>query len=187
MLMKTFLWLILCVWPVVSWADAAAWQAWREGKAVLIMRHALAPGVGDPEGFVLEDCNTQRNLNDAGRSQSLAWGEHIREQYSGSIAVYSSQWCRCLETANLLAQDDVTPLPILNSFFAGQGDRVGQTQALLQRFSQQSVSQPTILVTHQVNFTALTQVYPNSAEAAILSLPLSLPAKILARIQLDSK
>ena len=183
--MKGFLWLMLCVWSAVSWADAAAWQAWRDGKAVLMMRHALAPGVGDPVGFVLEDCNTQRNLNDVGRSQSLAWGKHIREQYSGSIEVYSSQWCRCLETARLLSEDDVTPLPILNSFFAGQGDRVGQTQALLQRFSQQTVGQPTLLVTHQVNFTALTQVYPSSAEAAILSLPLTLPAKILARIQLE--
>lgn len=186
-MMRWFMLLMLCVWPLMSWADATAWQAWRDGKAILIMRHALAPGGGDPSGFVLEDCSTQRNLNDMGREQSVAWGQYIREQYSGSIEVYSSQWCRCLETANLLAQDEVMSLPILNSFFAGQGDRVRQTQALLQRFSQQTVDQPTILVTHQVNFTALTQVYPSSAEAAILSLPLSQPATILARIQLDSK
>jgi len=183
--MRWFILLMLCVWPLMSWADATAWQAWRDGKAILIMRHALAPGVGDPVGFVLEDCNTQRNLNDVGRSQSLAWGKYIREQYSGSIEVYSSQWCRCLETARLMMLDEVEPLPILNSFFAGQGDRIEQTQSLLQMFSQQSVTQPTLLVTHQVNFTALTQVYPSSAEAAILSLPLTLPAKILARIQLE--
>lgn len=183
--MRWFVCLMLCVGPLVSWAatEAEAWQSWREGNAILIMRHALAPGGGDPNGFVLDDCSTQRNLNDVGRRQSVAWGQYIKSQYEGSVSVYSSQWCRCLETARLMALDEVMPLPMLNSFFAGQGDRVGQTAEVLERFSSPSVDQPTVLVTHQVNFTALTQVFPSSGEAAILSLPLTMPAKILARIE----
>lgn len=181
--MRWFILLMLCVWPLMSWADATAWQAWRDGKAILIMRHALAPGGGDPSGFVLNDCSTQRNLNDTGREQSVAWGQYIRSQHAGSVQVYSSQWCRCLETARLMMLDEVEPLPILNSFFAGQGDRIEQTEGLLRMFAQDSVSKPTILVTHQVNFTGLTQIYPSSGEAAILELPLTTPAKVLARIE----
>ncbi|UTV97957.1 histidine phosphatase family protein [Marinomonas rhizomae] len=182
-MMRWFMLLMLCVWPLVSWADATAWQAWRDGKAVFIMRHALAPGGGDPSGFALEDCSTQRNLNDIGRKQSVAWGEYIRSQHSGPVQVYSSQWCRCLETAQLMSLGEVESLPILNSFFAGQGDRVAQTEGVLRMFSHESVGKPTILVTHQVNFTALTQIYPSSGEAAILALPLTMPVKILARIE----
>ncbi|WP_290610039.1 histidine phosphatase family protein [Arsukibacterium sp. UBA3155] len=163
-------------------ANGAAWAAWREGKAVLIMRHALAPGTGDPAGFELADCSTQRNLNNQGRQQAKAFGELLRQQVAEDIAVYSSQWCRCLETAELMAIAKVQAMPALNSFFAGQGDRQQQTTALVQRFSLSKLPAPTVLVSHQVNFTALTGYFPASGEAAILALPLTTPATVLARI-----
>jgi hypothetical protein len=74
------------------------------------------------------------------------------------------------------------PLPLLNSFFAGRGDGDKQTQALIQYFSQAQLSYPTVLVTHQVNFTALTGIFPRSGEAVIVALPLTQPATVLARI-----
>ena len=159
-----------------------AWESWREGKALLLMRHTLAPGTGDPAGFVLEDCSSQRNLNNEGRQQAKRWGQLLREKYSSDITVYSSQWCRCLETAQLLQLSQPLALPALNSFFAGRGDAAKQTKALLQQFSIIQTAQPTVLVTHQVNFTALTGIFPHSGEAAIVALPLTQPASVLARL-----
>lgn len=164
------------------YADNSAWTTWREGKALLIMRHTLAPGSGDPAGFVLEDCSTQRNLNHEGQQQAKRWGELLRQQHSGAITVYSSQWCRCLDTARLMDLTTPTPLPVLNSFFAGRGDGDKQTQALVQQFATAQTAQPAVLVTHQVNFTALTGIFPRSGEAAIIALPLTQPATVLARV-----
>tara|TARA_R110002126_G_scaffold54341_2_gene147136 strand:- start:1028 stop:1573 length:546 start_codon:yes stop_codon:yes gene_type:complete len=179
--MKTLM-LLLGLLPIVCAANDAAWEAWRDGRAVLIMRHALAPGTGDPAHFKLADCSTQRNLNEQGRQQAKAWGDLLRQQAAADITLYSSQWCRCLETAELMAISQVQAMPALNSFFAGRGDRQLQTQALLQQFAVAELPEPTVLVSHQVNFTALTGYFPASGEAAILALPLTAPATVLARI-----
>lgn len=180
--MKALYLALMLLLPGISYADSTAWQAWRGGKALLLMRHTLAPGTGDPAGFVLEDCSTQRNLNNEGRQQAKRWGQLLREKYSSDITVYSSQWCRCLETAQLLQLSQPLALPALNSFFAGRGDAAKQTKALLQQFSIIQTAQPTVLVTHQVNFTALTGIFPRSGEAAIVALPLTQPASVLARL-----
>jgi broad specificity phosphatase PhoE len=177
-----YLLLLLSLLPITIEAAETAWDRWRDGKAILIMRHTLAPGTGDPTGFVLDNCSTQRNLNDEGRQQAKRWGQLLRDKYRAGITVYSSQWCRCLDTARLMGLTPPTPLPALNSFFAGRGDGDEQTQALLQQFDTAQTAQPTVLVTHQVNFTALTGIFPRSGEAAILALPLTRPAKVLARI-----
>ena len=174
--------LLLLTLPFTSEADDNAWVLWREGKAILMMRHTLAPGTGDPAGFVLQDCSTQRNLSSEGQQQAKRWGQLLRDKYSADIAIYSSQWCRCLDTARLMALTPPMQLPVLNSFFAGRGDGDSQTQALLQQFATAQTAQPTVLVTHQVNFTALTGIFPRSGEAAILALPLTQPASVLARI-----
>ena len=180
--MKALLLTFTLLLPTLSFADSDAWQTWREGKALLIMRHTLAPGTGDPAGFVLEDCSTQRNLSDEGQQQAERWGHFLRTQHSGAITVYSSKWCRCLDTARMMGLTPPTPLPVLNSFFAGRGDGSKQTAALLQQFAIAQTAQPTLLVTHQVNFTALTGIFPRSGEAAIIALPLTQPATVLTRI-----
>jgi phosphohistidine phosphatase SixA len=180
--MKVLCLLLTLLFSANSFADSRAWAAWREGKALLLMRHALAPGTGDPAGFVLDDCSTQRNPNSEGQQQALRWGKLLRQQYRSDIQLYSSQWCRCLDTARLMALSTPQPLPLLNSFFAGRGDGDKQTQALIQYFSQTQLRQPTVLVTHQVNFTALTGIFPRSGEAVIVTLPLMQPATVLARI-----
>jgi len=86
-----------------------------DGGTVLLIRHALAPGIGDPDGFRLDGCATQRSLSDEGRRQARAIGDWLQARGIGQARVYSSQWCRCLETAALLDLGPVTELPALNS------------------------------------------------------------------------
>ena len=172
--------------PVAA-ADAtadenAAWQALKEGKALLMLRHALAPGFGDPESFQLKDCSTQRNLNSEGRRQAQAWKPFLAARGIEQARVFSSQWCRCMDTANGMDMGPVTEWPSLNSFFQGRGDGSLQTQQTVQQVNAMAPGKPVILVSHQVNITALTGVYPSSNEGVIISLPLSENPRVLARV-----
>ena len=81
--------------------SSAALAADLSGK-VVFMRHALAPGNGDPNHFDLESCSTQRNLDEEGRQQAKRIGEKLRDRQIRFAAIYSSEWCRCRETAKLL-------------------------------------------------------------------------------------
>jgi phosphohistidine phosphatase SixA len=132
------------------------------------MRHALAPGTGDPASFTIGDCSTQRNLSDKGRTQSRAIGESFRKNGLHKAEVYSSQWCRCLETAELLALGPVQELKILNSFFARYERRDEQTAGLRNWLGEKEIRTPLILVTHQVNITAFTDVFPSSGEMVVV-------------------
>ncbi|TWA87644.1 phosphohistidine phosphatase SixA [Azospirillum brasilense] len=137
---------------------------------ILLMRHAEAPGVGDPPNFQLRDCATQRNLDANGREQARRTGDLLRRIAAGRpTAVHSSQWCRCLETARLLGAGPVQELPALNSFFERRQEQEAQI-ATLRRFlaGLPADGGPVVLVTHQVVVTALTGVFPASAEAVLL-------------------
>jgi len=123
---------------------------------VLIMRHALAPGIGDPDGFVREDCSTQRNLSDAGRVQARQLGERLRAGEIESARVYSSRWCRCLDTASGLDLGPVIPLPALDSVFQLRHETEARTRALRDFLANLEPGAPAILVTHQSNVRALT-------------------------------
>ncbi len=164
--------LLLCNAPAFSWAteEAALWTALRSGGHAALLRHALAPGTGDPSDFTLSACETQRNLSDAGRRQAARIGARFRANGIPSAQVLSSQWCRCLETAQLLGLGPVAELLALNSFFRRPGRRDGQTRALQDWLAAQSLDRPVVLVTHQVNITALTGVYPASGELVIVRL-----------------
>src|SRR3546814_11054037 len=95
--------------------EEALWAALKQGGHVAIMRHATAPGFGDPEGFRLNDCSTQRNLSDAGRAQARRIGDAIRAHGVTIGRVLSSRWCRCLEPAALLGLGPVAAYPPLDS------------------------------------------------------------------------
>lgn len=144
------------------------WNALQSGDHIVLLRHAIAPGTGDPEDFEVGDCATQRNLSDQGRDQARRIGDRFRAHGTSIAPVFSSQWCRCLETARLLGLGPVTQLPVLNSFFRNGERREPQTQALRQWIAKQDLSSVLVLVTHQVNITALTGVYPQSGELVIL-------------------
>jgi phosphohistidine phosphatase SixA len=145
----------------------ALWNAVRSGGAFVMMRHAIAPGTGDPSGFRLEDCATQRNLSEEGRAQAHAVGEVLRKNGLDGAEIRSSQWCRCLETARLLGLGSVEPLPALNSFFDERANGPIQTEALREWLSNRNESRPLVLVTHQVNISALTGFTPRSGEAVV--------------------
>ena len=83
----------------------------------MMIRHAEAPGNGDPDGFQIDDCSTQRNLSAAGRAQAERLGFYIRSQGVEDAVVLSSQWCRCLDTAELLDIGTVDDFTGLNSFY----------------------------------------------------------------------
>lgn len=143
-------------------------SAFKQGDHVALMRHALAPGIGDPENFQLEDCSTQRNLSQEGRDQALKIGARLKEAGIVNADVFTSQWCRCLETAELLEFGPPVPLPALNSFFREYEKKQDQTEALSSWLENQPIARPLILVTHQVNITAFSGVYPDSGEIVLM-------------------
>jgi phosphohistidine phosphatase SixA len=169
--------------PYVARADdAEALKALRDGQAILMLRHALAPGTGDPSNFDVDDCSTQRNLNDTGRQQARAWKPFLENQGITEARVFSSQWCRCMDTATGMDMGEVTEWPSLNSFFRDRGDGPEQTQDTIDRVNSLPAGAPVVLVSHQVNTTALTGVYPASNEGVIIALPLDDNPDVLARV-----
>ncbi|MCA1242752.1 histidine phosphatase family protein [Stappia stellulata] len=148
-------------------ASEAAWTALARPGAVAVMRHALAPGTGDPAEFTLGDCSTQRNLDARGRAQAETIGEALRARGISFDQVLTSQWCRCRETATLLAMGQVDAFPALNSFFQQRAQREPQTRDTLAYLRALPEEDSVLLVTHQVNITALTGVYPSSGEIVV--------------------
>lgn len=133
---------------------------------VVVIRHALAPGTGDPPNFSLTDCGTQRNLSAAGRAQAVRIGAALRRAGLNDARVFSSPWCRCLDTAAALGFGAVTPLPVLGSFFEEPQLRHQRTREL-RAWIATAADGPLILVTHQVNITALSGIVPASGEAVV--------------------
>ncbi len=130
-------------------------DAIRSGGHVALMRHSIAPGSDDPPNFQLGDCSTQRNLSAGGRAQAVAIGERLRDAGIDNARVASSQWCRCLDTARLLAIGDLEELPALNSLLGYPGRGGQMTEDLRNWIYEQDLSEPVVLVTHQVNISRL--------------------------------
>jgi broad specificity phosphatase PhoE len=151
----------------VGYADNL-WSALKSDNHLVLIRHALAPGYGDPDYFDVKDCKTQRNLHDEGRYQSKKIGDLFRSNGIGKAVVYSSQWCRCLDTARLLDLGEVSELPSLNSFFQHLEKEQSQTEQMMRWIQNAPLDTPTVLVSHQVNITALTGYSPASGEIVFL-------------------
>ncbi|WP_251374381.1 histidine phosphatase family protein [Polynucleobacter sp. MWH-Aus1W21] len=130
-----------------------------DGQYVLLMRHADAPGYGDPAGYQLDKCSTQRNLGDRGKKQAMLIGQWLTNQGIASAKVISSPWCRCIDTAKLLSKGKVTIAPALGSFFDDMSMEKEQTrnlEKLIQSQLNENPKTPIILVTHHVNIQAFT-------------------------------
>ncbi len=164
MLARNLLFVIFVVWGSVPSAlattniDTIMEQLDEIGANVLLMRHAIAPGFGDPNNFVIKQCKTQRNLDLIGRSQAIALGQKLRQASIVVDKVYSSYWCRCLETAQLLDLGVVDGFVGLNSFFQSHADRNQTLQALQIRFDDLDQRKLTLMVTHQVVIQAVTGI-----------------------------
>ena len=187
------------LWAAVSTAQpddpALELARSRDPGIVTLLRHANAPGVGDPAGFSLDDCATQRNLSEQGRIEARRLGAALRAVGVRDADVRSSQWCRCLETARLLGVGPVLPASYLNSFFhlrqgyggqaAGQGDEATSTRALRAAVLQKLDSRrPTFFVTHQVNITALTGIVPAEGEAVFVRATAAGTIEVVGRARL---
>jgi broad specificity phosphatase PhoE len=133
------------------------------------MRHASTErGTGDPPGFRLDECRTQRNLSPAGREEARRLGEAFKARRIPVGQVRSSRWCRCLETAQL-AFGSAEPWPPLDSFFDDRSHEDERTQAVRELISNPPPAGNVILVTHQVNISALTGLYPAPGELIVLT------------------
>ena len=136
---------------------------------VIFFRHALAPGFGDPSKFRVDDCATQRNLDQRGREQSKRIGNVFKSLEFATDIVHSSPWCRCLETARLMDIGRVESFEGLGSFFEGHVDR----QVTLKLLSDKLLTisnrdeTPAIMVTHQVVISAITKLFTSSGDAIL--------------------
>ena len=149
-----------------AWADDGRFN----GK-VIFLRHALAPGNGDPANFNLKNCQTQRNLDETGRKQARGIGKRIAAANLNLAGVYSSEWCRCLETALLLNLGPVTPFSGLNSFYQNHAPRdstLAKVRAKLDSLPRDGA--PVIMVTHYVNIRAITNIAVPSGGAVLFDL-----------------
>lgn len=145
-------------------------EAVRSGQAIAIMRHAIAPGTGDPSDFDVDDCATQRNLSQEGRDQARAIGAVFREFGVSDADIRSSAWCRCKDTAELLDIGEFEIFPPLNSFFQArerQADQMRELRGFLSDWKFEG--RPLVMVTHQVVISALTGFYPRSGETVIFT------------------
>jgi hypothetical protein len=163
---------------VSALAPTALWARTPAGP-VLVLRHAQTdPGVGDPPGFVLARCSTQRNLSAEGRTQARALGARLASLGLRPAAIRSSRWCRCLHTgdeiaAGLSAGGDAgapktEPWPALDSFFEDRAREPAQTALLRERLAAlgATVRGFELWVTHQVNITAFTGGFAAMGQAA---------------------
>ena len=148
--------LFLIPWLSVS---AAIASETRFDGTVIFLRHAQAPGIGDPKNFDLDNCQTQRNLDEPGRQQAVAIGKRIAAAKLNLAGIYSSEWCRCLETARLLDLGAVTPFDGLNSFYQNHAPRdatLVKLKSMLANLPPDGA--PVIMVTHYVTIQTVTNI-----------------------------
>jgi phosphohistidine phosphatase SixA len=155
--------------PLVANADEALWAKLKAGGNVVLIRHAsTAEGLGDPPGFKLGDCATQRNLSDAGREEARRLGRQFKFRAISFTPARSSQWCRCQETARLAFGEEPEPWPLLNSLNANPAGEAGLVKEVNALAAKVRPPYNAVLVTHNFNIRALTGISPKEAEAIIV-------------------
>ena len=156
----------LALAAIAPWSLRAApredpvWERLRRGGLVLFMRHAsTVPGLGDPKGFRLGDCATQRNLSEQGREEARRVGARLREERVPIERVYTSPWCRCRDTA-IEAFGSAEDWEPLSSFFDFPDREQEHTETVRKRVLGYARKRPrgnVVMVTHNVNIAALTR------------------------------
>ena len=151
-------------------ANEINWKPAKDGNKIILIRHALAPGGGDPEGFKLKDCSTQRNLNQVGINQSKRIGNLFKRNNIPIDKVLSSQWCRCKDTAKY-AFKNYKEFSALNSTFQSFNDEKNKKQLQeLKKFVRNWSGNGgnLVLITHYVIITSVTDAVPRSGEIVII-------------------
>lgn len=149
--------------------EAEAWTALRAGRHVALMRHTDAPGgLGDPPGFRVDDCATQRNLSARGRADAATIGARLKSEGIAVEKVLSSPWCRCMETATLLDLGPVTAAPTFGNVVVLRDQRESLTSGGRAVIDQWTGSGILLVVTHGANIAALTGISPASGEIVVV-------------------
>jgi phosphohistidine phosphatase SixA len=140
----------------------------QEGSKIVFIRHAYAPGVGDPENFNIKDCSTQRNLDTNGKEQAKKIGNYFTKNKIPIYKIISSEWCRCKETA-LLGFKNFETKDFLNSFFSSkfQKNRNHQIRDLKEYVKKLETNKNLIFVTHYVVISEILDYAPSSGEIVI--------------------
>ena len=150
-------------------ASEQAWNVAEEGNKIILIRHSLAPGGGDPPGFKIDDCKTQRNLNRKGINQSKKIGKLFKKNKAPIDQVLSSQWCRCKDTAKY-AFGNFKEFTALNSTFQSpynknEPKQLKELYNLVKKWNGKGKN--LVLVTHYSIITAVTNAVPSSGEIVI--------------------
>jgi phosphohistidine phosphatase SixA len=150
-------------------SSESIWNEARKGNKVILIRHSLAPGGGDPVGFKVGDCKTQRNLNKVGIEQSKKIGKIFKDNKISIDIVLSSEWCRCKDTA-YYAFGEFKEFSALNSTFStsynkNEPRQIKEIKKYLMNWDGKRKN--LILVTHYSVITAITNAVPSSGEIVI--------------------
>ena len=164
-------------------ASEQSWKIAQEGDKIILIRHSLAPGGGDPTGFKIDDCKTQRNLNRTGINQSKKIGKLFKKNKVPVDQVLSSQWCRCKDTAKH-AFGDFREFTALNSTFQSpydknEGKQLNELYDYVNKWDGKGKN--LVLVTHYSIITAVTNAVPSSGEIVITNKDFD----VLGSIQTD--
>jgi phosphohistidine phosphatase SixA len=160
--------LVLALAGASAQADEALWSQLGSGGLVVLVRHGLTdPGAGDPPGFGLGECRTQRNLNAQGREQSKRLGEAFARRRIPVAQVLSSEWCRCVETAEL-AFGRYETWPALNNLFGRPENAAAQRSAILERASRFRDPGNLILVSHGITIAQVAGFSPVMGEMVVM-------------------
>jgi len=159
--------------PAAQSNDLSIWEKLSERNPkgyVLLIRHAYAPGSGDPANFKLGDCSTQRNLSAEGRAEARALGEWLRNRDLNILRIEASRWCRATETAELLNLGEVIPNNDLNSLFTAttKQNRIQTAAIRKQIINHRPKRGLVIMVGHFVNFSALTGIGLDSGQGILV-------------------
>ena len=168
--------------------DSEGWRRLREGQFVILIRHAsTVPGLGDPPGFRVGDCATQRNLSEAGREESRRIGERFKAERVKVAKVYTSPWCRCRETA-LLAFGRAEDWEPLSSFFDYPHREPEFTERVKKRIGGYARKPPggnVVMVTHNVNIAAIAAHSVAPAELVVMRPDGCCNARPVERLKID--
>ena len=150
-------------------ASEQAWNLAQEGDKIILIRHSLAPGGGDPTGFKIDDCKTQRNLNRKGINQSKKIGKLFKKNKVPVDQVLSSQWCRCKDTAKYAFGNFKEFTPLNSTFQSPYNKNEPKQLKELYNFVNKwdGKGKNLVLVTHYSIITAVTNAVPSSGEIVI--------------------
>jgi phosphohistidine phosphatase SixA len=155
----------------VACADDAAnaWKALRAGGHVALMRHADAPGgIGDPPGFRVDDCATQRNLSEKGRADATKIGSRLQREGIAFEKILSSPWCRCIDTAKLISLGTVETEATFGNVVVLRDQREALTTGARALIAKWTARGNLLVVTHGANIFALTGISPASGEIVVV-------------------